>query len=132
LKGSYTLLLELKEDLKIEIGSLGFFELEQGFYAYNGSAFGPGGFKRVDRHKGKSVEGGDAYWHIDYLLVREEVEIVRVFKSEGSDLECSLSEEMKDIFESISGFGCSDCGCDSHLFYSSGEVLESFLDSFYG
>jgi len=132
LKGSYTLLVELSEKKEIEVGSLGSIKFSKGFYAYNGSAFGPGGLKRVDRHREKSSEGGNPHWHVDYLLVSENTEIVEVFKEEGSDHECSLSQKMRQEFVSVDGFGCSDCSCNSHLFYSERGSLRDFLQDYYG
>jgi endonuclease-3 len=131
LKGSYTLLINLPKTLEIEVGSLGLIEFQSGFYAYNGSAFGPGGLKRVDRHREKVENGGNSHWHLDYVLVQEGAEIVRAFKN-SSDHECSLSDEMSERFGNVHGFGCSDCNCKSHLFYSqSRDELEGFLESFY-
>ncbi|MFB6100537.1 MAG: DUF123 domain-containing protein [Candidatus Nanohalobium sp.] len=131
MKGSYTLLIELSETSTIEVGSLGEIEFQNGFYAYNGSAFGPGGLKRVNRHREKSEERDDPHWHIDYLLVQENSEIVEVFIKDA-DHECKLSQEMAEKFLEVQDFGCSDCDCGSHLFYSEKrEELESFLESFY-
>jgi|APHM01.1.fsa_nt_gi Uncharacterized conserved protein len=132
MKGSYTLLIELSETTKIEVGSLGDIEFKSGFYVYNGSAFGPGGLKRVERHREKCEEGGSCHWHIDYLLALEQSEIVDVFVEEGSDHECSLSQELKSSLQSLKSFGCSDCGCGSHLFFSrEREDLETCLSDFY-
>ena len=131
LKGSYTLLIEISEKKNLEVGRLGTIEFPQGFYAYNGSAFGPGGLKRVDRHLDKSQERGSSHWHIDYVLISKKSEIVEVFKEEDSDHECSLSQSMTAEFESVNGFGCSDCGCNSHLFYAEGESLREFLKKYY-
>lgn len=131
LKGSYTLLIKLSEPLELEVGSLGTMQFSRGFYAYNGSAFGPGGLKRVDRHREKSVDGDNPHWHIDYLLVQESSEIVEVFKSE-SDHECSLSQKMMEKFDKVEDFGCSDCNCKSHLYYSKqADELQVFLKEFY-
>ena len=131
MKGSYTLLIRVSEQRDVVVGSLGEVSFSEGFYAYNGSAFGPGGLKRVERHREKSREGGDPHWHIDYLLVLDESEVVDVFKS-GGDHECGLSGEMRERFDFVDGFGCSDCGCGSHLFYSKNlQALEDFLESFY-
>jgi endonuclease-3 len=130
-KGSYTLLVKLSETSTIEVGSLGEIEFRKGFYAYNGSAFGPGGLKRVERHREKSQEGNGPHWHIDYLLVQENSEMVEVFRN-GSDHECELSQRMTEKFGKVRDFGCSDCNCDSHLFYSQERKdLQDFLESFY-
>lgn len=131
LKGSYTLLIKLSESLDVEVGSLGSTQFSRGFYAYNGSAFGPGGLKRVDRHREKSTNGDDPHWHIDYLLIQESSEVIDVFKAE-SDHECSLSQKMMKQFDKVDNFGCSDCDCKSHVFYSKSEDdLRDFLEEFY-
>ncbi|MEF8880743.1 MAG: GIY-YIG nuclease family protein [Candidatus Nanohaloarchaea archaeon] len=131
MKGSYTLLLKLSEEIEIEVGSLNKIKFRKGFYAYNGSAFGPGGLKRVNRHIEKSENGKNPHWHIDYLLIENKGEIVDFFKS-SSDHECMLSKQMAIYFDQIDGFGCSDCGCNSHLFFSrkSSKLIE-FLEDFY-
>ncbi|QGA80433.1 GIY-YIG nuclease family protein [Candidatus Nanohalobium constans] len=132
MKGSYTLLIKLPEQTSIEVGSLGKIKFEPGFYMYNGSAFGPGGLKRVQRHKEKSEEGDNPHWHIDYLLVNEKSEMVKTFRKEGGDHECSLSQEMKENFTAVEDFGCSDCRCCSHLFFSAErDDVVSFLERFY-
>ncbi len=67
--GTYTLLIALAKPATIAVGALGECEFSAGRYAYTGSAFGPGGFSRVDRHR--EVASGDRdvrHWHIDYLL----------------------------------------------------------------
>lgn len=131
MKGSYTLLIKLSEPLDVEVGSLGSIQFSRGFYAYNGSAFGPGGLKRVDRHREKSADGDNPHWHIDYLLVQEFSEVIEVFRAK-SDHECSLSQKMAKKFDKVEGFGCSDCGCNSHLHYSKERgKLQEFLEEFY-
>jgi Uri superfamily endonuclease len=131
LKGSYTLLIQLSETRKIEVGSLGKIKFQKGFYGYNGSAFGPGGLKRVERHREKSQDGESPHWHIDYLLVQKTAEVVEVFRKE-SDHECELSQEMKKDFKPVEDFGCSDCSCLSHLFYCGNrDRIGKFLERFY-
>lgn len=41
-KGTYVLVFEAKREQKIQVGKLGLINLQPGFYAYIGSAFGPG------------------------------------------------------------------------------------------
>jgi hypothetical protein len=50
-KGTYTLILFLKEPVRLKIGALGEVYFHEGYYAYTGSALGSGGFVRVKRHK---------------------------------------------------------------------------------
>jgi endonuclease-3 len=132
MKGSYSLLIRVTETKKVVVGSLGTVEFSPGFYVYNGSAFGPGGLKRVQRHRDKSGEGTSPHWHVDYLLVQNCSDIVEVFKEKDSDHECGLSSEMSEAFASVQGFGCSDCSCGSHLFYSEDrKSVMDFLERFY-
>ena len=67
--GTYTLLVELPECSTVEVGALGSLDLDAGWYAYTGSALGPGGFTRVQRHREMAVgERAARHWHVDYLL----------------------------------------------------------------
>jgi len=67
--GTYTLVLELDRADSIEVGALGEHRFPAGWYAYTGSAFGTGGFARVDRHYELAAgERSTRHWHIDYLL----------------------------------------------------------------
>ena len=51
---------------RIDIGSLGRFDILPGFYAYVGSAFGAGGLRARIGHHLESTAW--PHWHIDYLL----------------------------------------------------------------
>jgi len=66
--------------------------------------------KRLERHLRKEKK---LHWHIDYLLRESEIE--EIFLSERE--ECEVAKAFL-LFDSIPGFGCSDCSCRSHLFYS--------------
>jgi Uri superfamily endonuclease len=55
--GSYLLVIECETPTEIEVGALGTLGFEAGYYGYVGSAFGPGGLSRVDRHR--RVAAGD-------------------------------------------------------------------------
>jgi len=118
--GAYVLLLQLKDKRTLVIGALGEYHFQSGFYAYVGSALGPGGFKRILRHIG--VSKGDnkvRKWHIDYLSsVSTIIEAHKVFTHER--LECAIATLMLNDLgrSSMRGFGSSDCKCRSHLFYS--------------
>ena len=65
-KGTYVLVLQVPQMKRIKIGRLGTFDVAPGFYAYVGSAWGPGGLRaRLDHH----IEAVAApHWHIDYLM----------------------------------------------------------------
>lgn len=112
MKGTYVLLARLDKDREIGIGSLGSIKFRKGFYAYVGS--GQGSLeKRVGRHFSAEKK---RHWHIDYFLEKAGIEKA-IFWESGRE-ECELAERMAERFGSVRKFGCSDCGCGSHLFYS--------------
>lgn len=115
MKGSYSLIIRTPE--KMEIGALGVKRFEMNYAVYNGSAFGPGGLKRVLRHFSSDKK---IHWHIDHLLSNSEIEAALIFP--GKDLECELSRKMEN---EVKGFGSSDCSCSSHL-YQFGSFSEAF------
>ncbi|MBN2251402.1 MAG: GIY-YIG nuclease family protein [Candidatus Altiarchaeota archaeon] len=119
MKGAYILYIELERDEIIRIGALGNVSFKKGFYAYAGS--GMGGLEaRVMRHlrRGKKL-----HWHIDYLLEKAKVRVVYIRPS-GRREECEIARMFASRFQCVPGFGCSDCRCKSHLFYSGS--LEDF------
>lgn len=107
MKGSYSLII--KTPKKAEVGALGLKKFDKEYAVYNGSAFGPGGLKRVFRHFEFS---GNPHWHIDYLLKSGYLEAAVIFP--GKDLECRLSQKLNG--DLVKDFGCSDCSCQSHFF----------------
>ena len=118
MKGVYVLILRLDNDTCIHAGKLGELHLDRGFYAYVGSAHGTGGFRRVMRHFDvASGKNRTRRWHIDYLLPRSEV-VCAVLLKTSEALECTVAQALGRILEKIPGFGCTDCSCKTHLFYS--------------
>ena len=117
MKGSYLLLIEMVNDKKIMIGSLGKIEFKRGYYAYIGSAMNSIE-KRIERHLKKEKK---MRWHIDYLL--QEGEIKNIFYKESNEKEeCRIAASFLNAgFSYIKKFGASDCNCKSHLFYSEKE-----------
>jgi len=118
MKGTYILIFRLRNDAVIQIGKLGEISLKQGSYAYVGSALGSGGFKRVTRHF--NVASGMnrvRKWHIDYLLPHSKVPCAVLIQS-YDPLECSVAQILGKTLTGIPGFGCTDCRCSSHLFFS--------------
>ncbi len=123
MKGVYVLILRMKESKDIRIGKLGRLHFRRGYYSYVGSAQGSGGFKRVKRHF--SVAHGrntTRKWHIDYLLPHSEV-ICAVFSPTDEALECVVARLLGKYSEALPGFGCSDCTCESHLFFTGGNIM---------
>lgn len=114
-KGTYTLVMRLREGRRLKIGALGEIFFEEGYYGYTGSALGPGGFARISRHR--DVASGKNHarqWHIDYLLPYAEVlEAITSHRPE-----CGVAAAIDRTLPRVAGFGCSDCRCQSHLHYS--------------
>lgn len=98
----------------MQVGRLGEFDLEEGRYAYVGSALN-GLEARTRRH----LEGGGRKrWHIDYLMELATEREALLLPSD-IDIECSLAGRLRSMpgtSEPIAGFGSSDCLCRSHLF----------------
>jgi Uri superfamily endonuclease len=111
-RGTYVLLIFLKDEHTITVGKLGPVRFRSGTYAYCGSAMA--GYRgRVGRHFSKEKK---LRWHIDYLLqVAEPVGAYLVPGGEG--MECMLGGIISSLdgSEPIEGFGSSDCSCRSHL-----------------
>ena len=116
MKGSYVLLIELPEEQTIAIGGLRNVHFPRGCYAYVGSAMG-GVKSRVSRHLRRDKK---PHWHIDYLLEKASVVDISVCQSEDR-VECTIAQALGSQFDSIPGFGSSDCHCRSHLFFAANE-----------
>jgi Uri superfamily endonuclease len=112
-KGVYVLVISVDENIEVDVGALGSIGFEEGLYAYVGSAQNSLE-KRVKRHLRKAKRN---FWHIDYLLDNEAVRVVKVFYKESDKAEeCRIAEKLSEKGIAVKGFGCSDCGCVSHLF----------------
>jgi len=116
MKGSYALLIQLPKEQTITIGSLKALHFPGGYYAYVGSAMS--GFKtRISRHLKSNKK---RHWHIDYLL--DKASITGIILGETiARTECTIAQALSRQFDSVPGFGCSDCRCHSHLFFSANE-----------
>ena len=115
--GTYVLVLSSRSTDLIQIGKLGALQLQLGFYVYVGSALGPGGVRaRLDHHLKPSRR---PHWHIDYLRVHTSVEEVW-YRLDTRRLEHVWADHIR-LTEGASvplvGFGSTDCGCESHLFF---------------
>lgn len=121
-KGSYVLLLELACAQTLTVGRLGALGFGAGFYAYTGSARGPGGLAaRLGHHLGRARR---CHWHIDYL--RRKAPVVAVWACWGETAtvarfnECRLADRLSNrlpLQKPFKGFGSSDCACLTHLLY---------------
>ena len=127
MKGIYFLILKLNNNIDLAIGKLGTFHFNSGYYYYIGSALGTGGFKRVTRHFNvASGKNNTRKWHIDHLLPHSEV-ICAVLLPTGEALECKAAQTLIGFSELIPGFGCSDCTCKSHLFFSEKDIKNNII-----
>jgi len=120
-KGVYALLIKNHEDQTLQIGKLGKFLFPKGLYVYIGSALGTSATSleyRLPRHLSKTK---NLFWHIDFFLQAEFVEILTIFYAVTSERrECQLASTISQIENAqiiINRFGSSDCACMSHLPY---------------
>jgi Uri superfamily endonuclease len=115
-KGIYCLLFE-NGPAEVTVGSLGTLRFRRGWHLYVGSALGPGGLARVERHlRVHRNRDRSPRWHIDYLLLSPSFRLRAVTSAiTDEDLECRFAEALGPPL--VPGFGCSDCTCPSHLFY---------------
>ena len=109
---SYQIIILLKQCCQIQVGALGRFDFEAGYYVYSGSAK-RNLEARLARHCRKEKP---LRWHIDYLTSHPASEVVdtRIFNTD----ECQLNQAGPGVIP-IPGFGASDCrsGCGAHLKY---------------
>jgi Uri superfamily endonuclease len=124
--GVYTLVLKLDRRREVEVGSLGIIQFREGYYSYTGSARGPGGLRRVERHKEVIRRLNQACrWHIDYLLPYISL-VEAVVTPTSFDLECLIARRIGSGLEVVSRFGSTDCRCPGHLHFS--QNLDRTLD----
>jgi len=139
-RGTYTLLIQVREDVEVGVGRLGRFTFEKGLYTYTGSAVGKGsaGLKRrIERHLSRVKR---RRWHIDHLLAAEAAKVIGVvYTVSCRRLECHVSRSLEESPFSkvvVLGFGSSDCrsGCQAHLHCfpaMSKEALTSLVQEIY-
>jgi sugar fermentation stimulation protein A len=120
-QGSYLLILKLKRARKIDVGKLGEIHFRKGYYIYVGSAMANLS-KRMQRHRRLRKQH---HWHIDELRATTEFHSVLAIRS-SDRVECEVAEAMSGIAEwSVSRFGSTDCSCETHLFGTSSDPIES-------
>lgn len=133
MNGTYVLIIENSEDREIEIGKIGCIAFKKGFYAYAGSALS-GLERRIGRHLRDVGNNKKLHWHIDYFLANPGVEVREVvFAETEARKECEIAANLSMRLESIARFGCTDCSCKSHLFFSTSltELKEHVYESFH-
>ena len=124
--GVYLLVLEMPISRSIRVGSLGACRLDKGYYVYVGSAMA-GLDSRIKRHHRRRKR---LRWHIDYLT-RYAGRIVDFPIRTTHRLECNLAGDLGRIADDrLQGFGCSDCRCNSHLFFFAAQPMHDrrFID----
>ncbi|NNL76896.1 MAG: GIY-YIG nuclease family protein [Desulfobacterales bacterium] len=117
LPGTYALVLPAVSNRSIVIGKLGTLEIKPGFYLYVGSAFGPGGLRaRITHHRKNSSR---PHWHMDYLSVYlHPNEVWYSYDREPREHQwVKVLAGTKGASIPLGGFGSSDCGCTSHLYF---------------
>ncbi len=115
--GTYVLFLVCSSVRWTQVGRLGGLQTQPGYYAYVGSAFGPGGISaRVAHHARLSSR---RHWHIDYLrqlsrpvscwYTHDPIQREHEWAASVASLPLAMIP--------LVGFGCSDCRCCSHLIW---------------
>jgi Uri superfamily endonuclease len=112
--------MRLPQDVAIDVGKLGRFSFPAGWYAYAGSACGPGGLgARLARHRRAEKI---LHWHVDHLRAR--ARLISIWYSVGSKKrECDWARALSQLPGAsvvAPGFGASDCPCSTHLLHYSG------------
>ena len=129
-KGIYCLVIR-NPSCSTRVGALGQCGFHAGFHVYIGSAQGTGGLKRVSRHI-TLAKNRDRHpkWHIDYLLINRNFNLISVVcAATTKKYECRLAQTLGGA--PVPSFGCSDCGCDSHLFYFPKNPLDQVTRAFH-
>ncbi len=129
-KGGYIIIIEVSKSILITMSKRKI-RAGPGFYAYIGSAGGPGGLRaRLLRHIRKTKK---LRWHIDQITSNIYTNIIKIILSTevwGKTFEnrISLCLSNKNL-DYIKGFGSSDDrNSRSHLFYSNSlKELESSI-----
>jgi Uri superfamily endonuclease len=115
LAATYVLVLRLPRPTTIAVGQLGRFHFPSGWYAYAGSARGPGGLSaRISRHLRSPKP---LHWHVDYL--RAAAEPVEIWYALGAqERECVWARALTGLPGALipaPHFGASDCRCPAHM-----------------
>jgi sugar fermentation stimulation protein A len=112
--GSYLLLMEITADKEVDVGGLGRREFKRGWYVYVGSAM-QGLTARIKRHLRQRKR---FHWHVDYLRQAADRVVPLPIRSSRRD-ECDLARAAAKVLTPAAiRFGCSDCSCPTHLYWS--------------
>ncbi|MCR4394197.1 MAG: GIY-YIG nuclease family protein [Dehalococcoidales bacterium] len=125
MKGIYVLIIEIGKSADIAVGKRRNYYFQPGYYAYVGSALS-GLESRLRRHLRTEKR---PHWHIDYLLKESSVENF-IYAETTEKKECNLAKQLSLKLAAVAGFGCSDCSCQSHLFFCQERLpLEKLVDN---
>lgn len=128
MKGCYCLIINIPQSNEIKIGKkLGKIKFKRGYYVYVGSALNSLE-SRLKRHLSDDKK---MHWHVDYLLKKGKIRDI-IYNESTRKIECELSEYISRKAEGIKDFGCSDCDCESHLYYfkTKKEAIESVENAY--
>lgn len=113
MNGCYCLIINMDSKKYITIGKkLGKLKFDKGHYVYVGSAMNSLE-ARLNRHLSDEKK---FHWHVDYLLKPAEITDI-IYNESTRKIECELSQYLSTKTDGIKDFGCSDCDCESHLYY---------------
>ena len=101
LKGTYCIIIHLKEKTTIEVGKKGHITFKRGYYVYVGSALNS--LKsRLKRHLSSNKK---LFWHVDYLLASSNAKIIDiVFAVDEGKWECHLASKIANKGDSNTRF----------------------------
>ena len=123
-KGSYLLFIEIPEDIIVTISGKEC-HIQNGLYTYVGSAM-KNLKQRINRHLSYHEGSYKKHWHIDQLLEKGKVISTMALPSEERTEE-ELSLFLSNFYQTISGFGATDCKqVDSNLFFLSHHLEDYF------
>ncbi len=114
----------------LEVGRLGPIAFRPGYHLYVGSALGPGGLARVERHRRLERDRHRGpHWHVDVLLIDPRFRLAAVVAAGTKRrLECELARAIGG--DTVAGFGATDCRCGSHLAFRVRDPVEEVASAF--
>lgn len=114
--GTYRLLWQVLQPARVQVGRLGELELVRGYYAYIGSAYGPGGLQARIRHHLRAHHPRP-HWHLDYL--RPYWQPLAQHWQLQQRCECAWAQQLLAAGATpiAPRFGASDCHCAGHGLY---------------
>ena len=119
MRGTYTLLLEIKRPANFSFGKLGRARVKKGYCLYTGSALGRGAVSLEGRLKRHSRSSKRPKWHVDCLTSHPGCTVkAAICLRSRKRLECVINRaisEMLDASPILPHIGASDCRCDGHL-----------------